>query len=220
MTSQRQGAGERAVGLLAVAVAASSVSACTEQTHVLAGPAVAYPAGKPTYGGAATMGRGSGASIHKDETFHTIGLAARALVTPETQHVRAGLAFQLGEWSGPGRVLFEGTVPFALGVERFDGRFEGTVGSGLALRLGYPLTDHTRYLSPWFFPHAAVTQEQKRRRRDRTVLFAGPSADIDFRFTREPLPTLSFLVGILWLSESLGPTEPLRPAHPPPFAVP
>lgn len=185
---------------------------CTEQTHVLAGPAVAYPEGRPAYGGVATVGRGTGASIHASERFHTLGLAGRALITPEMQHLRGGMAFQLGEWSGPSRVLFEGTVPLALGVERSPLRgVEGTLGSGLALRLGYPLTDHTTYLAPWFFPTHAVANEQKRRRRDRTVLFAGPSADIDFRFTREPLPTLSFLVGIMWLSESLPAEQPTSP---------
>ncbi len=102
-------------------------------------------------------------------------------------------------------------MPVALGVERFETRFDASVGSGLALRLGYPLTDQTTYLAPLFFPAAAVTQEQKRRRRDRTLIVAGPSADIDFRFTREPLPTLSFMVGVLWLSESLAAEEPSPP---------
>lgn len=189
---------------------------CTEQHHVVAGPAVAYPAGRPVYGGAVSLGHGTGSGNGKGDQFHTLGVAARAVVTQEHAHVRGGPSLQIGHWTGPGRLLLEGTVPVALGVERFETRFQGSLGSGLALRVGYPLTDRSTYVSPMFFPDAAVTNEHKRQRRDRTMLLAGPSADIDFRFAGQPLPTLSFFVGIMWLSESIAAEKPLPPLRPSP----
>lgn len=200
-------------------MSAASAAGCTSQHHVVGGPVVAYPDGRPSYGSVVAVGEGLGPATAKGEGFHTMGFAGRALLTPDTLQLRGGVALQRGDWSGPGRFFFEGTVPAAIGIERSQARTDGSIGSGLALRIGYPLTDHTSYSAPLFLPAHRVPERQMRRRRERTILVAGPSADIDFRFSSAPLPTLSFLIGILWLSQALAPEEPSPPLRWRPFGV-
>lgn len=216
-----------AVAVVLGALCAALSTGCASQTTVLAGPALAYPDGRASLGVAATIAHGvelsppttSGPGEQTVPTVTTLGPTARVLVTERTKHVRAGVALQRISWLGSSqRVLFDTTMPVGLGVERFDGQTGGTAGLGLGLRMGVTVGETSRVvsvLSPWAEPvdpsrDASSRPPRSLVHRERTVVVLGPAADIDFRFSREPLGTLSLSLGLQFVDEWLA--EPTK-AH-------
>jgi len=188
---------------------------CSHIARAAAGPVVAYPDERPSYGGELRVQGGAGTSDAKSAAFLEVG--GRLLVTERTQALGAGVGPAYLLWLGPS--AFRAAVMPGIGVERYlDKAFmnfslHGSLGTALVLE------GNVRRDRSWdFLPPEAMGFPPDHRitlRRTRLLVTLDVTGNLDARTTREPLYGVGLLVGFARVSESytVDAPEPKDPRH-------
>jgi hypothetical protein len=204
--------------VLGIGLVALALSACSHFSQLAAGPATAIEDGSPPAWGGAVIGETVVGKSSPGGAFGGLGVGARGLVTPRAVDAAPFVGAHVG--SSGERTFLDGSVRFGPGIQLREGSPLGFLGLGASVGLGYTLSD-TGWIqqAPISAPpeierrmpaggpdvlalrQAEDLRRRRERERRRLLLTVGLAADVDVRFTRAPMLTLGFLVGVAWLDE-------------------
>lgn len=172
--------------------------------------------------GAAVMAETAGGSTSSGDVFTGVGVGARGAVTEHAVDLSPFVGPDLG--GSVGRFYVGGGMRLGPGLQIYDGRALGFLLLGASLGVGYALTDtgwmtRGRFSNPWGIegrPRGQMpiggpdmltleqnleAQREREETRRRVLVTFGVGADVESRFTRSPMLSLSALVGVSWMDE-------------------